>query len=93
MNDQNIIDFKSDSSNLPKINSHQVTTGLLRLKNIIGDPKATPPILALIPVGRTTWLNGVKSGIYPKKINLSPRTVAWRSEDIYELINRLGKAA
>jgi predicted DNA-binding transcriptional regulator AlpA len=93
LNDQNIIDFKSDSSNLPKINSHQVTTGLLRLKNIIGDPKATPPILALIPVGRTTWLNGVKSGIYPKKINLSPRTVAWRSEDIYELINRLGKAA
>ena len=67
--------------------------GFLRLRHIIGDPKATPPILALIPVGRTTWLNGVKSGIYPKKINLSPRTVAWRSEDIYELINRLGKAA
>ena len=93
MNDQNIIDFKSDSSNLPKINSHQVTTGLLRLKNIIGDPKATPPILALIPVGRTTWLNGVKSGLYPQKIHLGERMVAWRTEGIYELINQLGDAA
>ena len=93
MSAKNTIDLKSEALGLPEIKSHQYTTGLLRLKNIIGDPKATPPILALIPVGRTTWLNGVKSGIYPKKINLSPRTVAWRSEDIYELINRLGKAA
>jgi predicted DNA-binding transcriptional regulator AlpA len=92
LNSKNIIDFKSESLNLPKINSHQVTTGLLRLKNIIGNPKANPPIPALIPISRTSWLNGVKSGIYPKKINLGPRTVAWRSEDIYELINRLGKA-
>ena len=93
MSAKNKIDLKSEALGLPEIKSHQYTTGLLRLKNIIGDPKATPPILALIPVGRTTWLNGVKSGIYPKKINLSPRTVAWRSEDIYELINRLGNAA
>ena len=93
MSAKNKIDLKSEALGLPEIKSHQYTTGLLRLKNIIGDPKATPPILALIPVGRTTWLNGVKSGIYPQKIHLGERMVAWRTEDIYELINQLGDAA
>jgi predicted DNA-binding transcriptional regulator AlpA len=33
---------------------------------IIGDKKANPPIPALIPVSKTSWWNGVKSGKYPK---------------------------
>jgi len=75
------------------IPNHQSYPSFLRLCQIIGNPKANPPIPALIPISRTSWLNGVKSGIYPKKISLGSRTVAWRSEDIYELINQLGKAA
>jgi predicted DNA-binding transcriptional regulator AlpA len=67
--------------------------GFLRLRHIIGDPKANPPIPALIPISRTSWLNGVKSGIFPKKISLGSRTVVWRADDIYELINQLGKVA
>ena len=45
-------------------------------------------ILKLIPVGRTTWWNGVKSGRFPKPIKLGPRTTAWRVEDIQELISQ-----
>jgi hypothetical protein len=41
-------------------------TGYLRLPQIIGDPKANPPIPALIPVSRTTWWAGVSSGFFPK---------------------------
>lgn len=93
MNAKNKIDLKSEALGLPEIKSHQYTTGLLRLKNIIGNPKVDPPIPALIPISRTSWLNGVKSGIYPQKIHLGERTVAWRADDIYELINRLGNAA
>ena len=73
--------------------NHQANHSFLRIWHIIGDPKANPPIPALIPISRTSWLNGVKSGIYPKKISLGERMVAWRTEDIYELINQLGKAA
>lgn len=62
-------------------------TGFLRLKQIIGDPKSEPPIPALIPVGKSTWWAGVKSGRFPKAIKLTPRTTVWRVEDIREYIN------
>ncbi len=68
-------------------------TGFLRLKQIVGDPKAEPPIPAILPISRTSFLNGVKSGKYPKSIKLGERTTAWRVEDIRELINSVGSSA
>ena len=62
-------------------------TGFLRLSQIIGSKKEN--IAPIIPVGRTTWLMGVKSGDYPQPVKLSPRTVAWRVEDIRQLIKNL----
>lgn len=38
-------------------------TGYLRLPQIVGDPKAAIP--AIIPVSKSTWWAGVKSGRYP----------------------------
>lgn len=59
-------------------------TGFLRLRQIIGNPKAgIPPI---VPVSRTTWLDGVKSGRFPQSVKLGPRTTAWRVEDILALV-------
>jgi len=52
-----------------------------------------PDILKVFPVSKSSWLNGVKSGQYPKPISLGPRTVAWKVEDIRALINELNKAA
>lgn len=60
-------------------------TGLLRLSQIIGNPKAEPPIPAIIPVKKSTWWAGVKSGRFPKPVKLGPRITAWRVEDILEL--------
>jgi predicted DNA-binding transcriptional regulator AlpA len=45
-----------------------------------------PQILAVYPVGKTTWWEGVKSGRYPKGVKLSERCTAWRVEDIKALI-------
>jgi prophage regulatory protein len=61
-------------------------TGFLRIRQIIGDPKANPPIPALIPVGRSTWWAGVAAGRYPEPVKLGPRVSAWRVEDILALI-------
>lgn len=69
-------------------NSQLPETGFLRLPNIIGDPKAKPPIPALIPVGKTTWWEGVKSGRFPKPVKLSPRITVWKIEDILDFIDR-----
>jgi prophage regulatory protein len=42
-------------------------------------------VLELIPVSKSTWWAGMKSGRYPKPIYLGPRTPAWRLTDIIEL--------
>ena len=62
-------------------------TGFLRLPQIIGNQKCNPPIPALIPVSKSTWWAGVKSGRYPQPVRtLGERITAWRVEDIRNLI-------
>ena len=61
-------------------------TGFIRLPRIIGDRKAVPPIPPMIPVSKSTWWAGVKTGRYPKPVKLGPRVTAWRAEDIRALI-------
>ena len=54
--------------------------GFVRLRSILAP---TGPI----PVGRSTWWAGVKSGRFPKPVKLGPRTTAWKVEDIRSLID------
>lgn len=62
-------------------------TGYVRLAQIVGNPKAgIPPI---IPVSKSTWWQGVKSGRYPNPVKLSPRCTAWRVDDIIALLEEL----
>jgi len=63
--------------------------GFLRLPHIIGNAKADPPIPAIIPVSRSTWLAGVKEGRFPKPVKLGKRALAWRMADINDLCVRL----
>ena len=65
-------------------------TGFVRLPQIIGNPKAIPPIPAIVPVCRSTWWAGVASGRYPKPVKLSPRVTVWKVEDIRHLIISAG---
>jgi prophage regulatory protein len=67
-------------------------TGFLRLLQIIGNPKAVPPIPALIPVSKSTWWEGVRTGRYPQPVRtLGAHITAWRVEDIRSLIAEAGK--
>ncbi|QOY95721.1 AlpA family phage regulatory protein [Massilia sp. UMI-21] len=67
---------------------HQLPeTGFLRLPQIIGDNKVQPPVPAVVPVCKSTWWAGVKSGRFPSPVKLGPRTTAWRVEDIRALIS------
>ena len=62
--------------------------GLLRIKQILGDPKARPPIHPIIPVSKSTWWAGVRSGRFPAPVKLGPRITAWRVSDIREMIEQ-----
>jgi len=63
-------------------------TGYVRLSQIVGNPKADPPIAAIYPIGRSSWWEGVRTGRFPKPYKLGPRTTAWRVEDICALLER-----
>lgn len=67
--------------------SHLPQTGFLRLSQIIGKTDAKSPIPPLIPIGKSTWWNGVKSGRFPKPIKLGSRITVWRVEDIRKLLD------
>ena len=61
-------------------------SGYLRLNQIVGNPKADPPIPPIIPISKASWWAGVKEGRFPTPVKLGPRTTAWRIEDIRQLI-------
>lgn len=68
-------------------------TGYLRISQIVGNPKANPPIPAIIPIAKSTWWAGVKSGLYPQPLKLSPQVTVWRVEDIKAFIAERAKKA
>lgn len=57
--------------------------GFLRLRQI----------LALLPVSKSTWWTGVRSGRFPQPVKLGPRISAWRVEDIRALLKSFPPAS
>ena len=55
-------------------------TGFLRL----------PQVLNIVPISKSAWWEGCKSGRFPKPVKLGPRTTAWKAEDIIALVKQLG---
>lgn len=58
------------------------STGFVRL----------PQILALVPIGKSSWWAGVRDGRYPQPVPNSPfgRVTVWRAEDIHALLAQAG---
>ena len=56
-------------------------TGFVRIKTI----------LKLIPIGETTWPQGVKSGLFPRLIKLGAGGNVWRVDDIRNFIENDGE--
>lgn len=66
------------------------TSALLRLKQILGDRNAHPPIEPIVPVSKSSWWQGMRDGRYPQSIKLGPRTTVWRAADIAKLVETAG---
>ncbi|MCG9115922.1 AlpA family phage regulatory protein [Laribacter hongkongensis] len=45
-----------------------------------------PEVLAIIPVSRATWYEGIKKGRFPAPVKLGPRVSLWRRSDIEHLV-------
>jgi len=78
--------------------------GFLRLNQILGVTEVTEceaesnriskrgprkPRAAVLPIKKSTWWAGVKSGRFPKPVKLGSRVAVWRVADIRQLIDSL----
>jgi prophage regulatory protein len=59
------------------------STGFVRLSQILG-PKGP------LPISRSTWYAGQKTGRFPKPVKLGPRAVGYRVEEIRQLLSKFG---
>ena len=69
--------------------SNDEDLGFYRIKDIIGDRRANPPIEGLLPISRAGWYAGVAAGIYPKPIKLG-RASLWKRSEVIETLRRIG---
>ena len=63
------------------MDSNMSQKGFLRLNQV----------LELLPIGKSRFWAGIKSGRFPKPVKLGVRTSAWRREDIYALLEKFSK--
>lgn len=57
----------------------QPTSGFLRINQI----------LALVPVGRSTWWRWCAEGKAPKPLKLGEKTTVWKAEDIAAFLEQM----
>ncbi|MBB6246186.1 AlpA family phage regulatory protein [Rhodanobacter sp. A1T4] len=57
-------------------------TGFLRQAQLLGNPKAEPPIAGILPIGASTLWRWIADKKFPKPLKLSQRVTAWKCEDI-----------
>jgi len=58
-------------------------TGFVRLREVLG----------FIPVSKSTFWAGIKSGRYPAPVKIGKRCTAWRVEDIRQFIDAASREA
>ena len=46
-------------------------------------------VLEVFPVSKDTWLDGVKTGRFPKPIKLSDGITFWNKSDVHDLCRRV----
>ncbi len=63
--------------------------GFYRVWDILGDEQRG--IKPLIPVKKSTWWAGVRSGRFPASIWLGGKTTVWRKSDIHDWIDKQGR--
>lgn len=54
----------------------------VRLRQLIGNPRAVPPYTGLLPISAATVWRMVATGEFPQPMKLGPRTTVWSMEDI-----------
>lgn len=49
-----------------------------------------PQILERLPISKSAWWVGCRTGKYPKPIKLGPKTTVWKASEINAFLEKLG---
>ena len=77
--------------NEPNITQLLPNTGLLSLRQIVGDK--AKGIQPLIPISRSGWFQGIREKRYPAGLIIGKRRRLWTSDSIARLISELSAGA
>ena len=61
--------------------------GFYKISDIVRTPGSGTE--TLLPICRSTWLNGVDAGKFPRPVKLLGRNV-WHKEQIHQLMDEIG---
>jgi prophage regulatory protein len=79
--------FDEEAANSLLTSQKGPSIGHLAQQLLLGDAMIRlPQVLAVVPVSRSGWFQGIREGRYPKGIKISSRTTAWRVSDIAALL-------
>ena len=49
-----------------------------------------PQVLQLVPISKSAWWEGCRTGRFTKPVKLGPRTTVWKAEEIRAFIENTG---
>lgn len=61
---------------------------LVRLVEIVGDKKKG--IEPIIPISESTFLRGVKNGVFPERYKIGSKAVVWKYGELMQAVNNGG---
>ncbi len=67
------------------------TERYVRIAQLVGNPKATPPKAGILPISAATIWRGVRAGSFPAPVRLTRGVTAWKLSDIEAWESRLPK--
>lgn len=69
---------RSHPGRIDGTDSEYATDRLIRLSDV----------LRIVPLSRSTWWAGIKTGRYPAPVRIGARSVAWRASEIASLLEK-----
>jgi predicted DNA-binding transcriptional regulator AlpA len=81
----------SDSTPAPESSVQEAAElyALIRLSEIVGDPARG--VKPLLPIGKSTWWDGVRAGHFPQPIKLPGcKATFWRKHEVLALLAGAG---
>lgn len=55
---------------------------LVRLAQLVGRPRAVPPVQGILPWNPSTLWRKVKAGEFPQPVKLGPNSTAWVLDEV-----------